>query len=115
MDLHVWEYHVFLRCSWWYGEYINQNREQISAHRSMCGLMINVDKRSADIGQNLYLVLELLTKVMSLPQWGICVHDNVDFDKIVLDPSQEPLSIKIALINVLVRSDRHSEVKCEQV
>jgi hypothetical protein len=49
------------------------------------GFIIHVHKCALDVWQNLDLILELLTEIVCLPERGIPVHDNVDFDKVVLE------------------------------
>ena len=46
--------------------------------------MVNVNKGPVDTRQDFNLVLELLAQVMSFPQRGVCVHDNIDFNKVIL-------------------------------
>ena len=56
----------------------------IATHRCMSPFMVDVDKSSFYIGKVLYLVLQLLADVVCLPEWGIAVHHDVDFHKVIL-------------------------------
>lgn len=47
-------------------------------------LMIDMNECPFDIWQYFNLVLQLLTDVVSFPQWRIGVHDDVNFDVIFL-------------------------------
>jgi len=47
-------------------------------------LMVDMDESSFYIGKNLYFVLQFLADVVCLPKWGIAVHHDVNFYKIIL-------------------------------
>ena len=55
--------------------FLHLDREQLpameaeceKAYGCMCGLVINVDERASDIGQNLYLILQALAEIVRLP------------------------------------------------
>jgi hypothetical protein len=46
--------------------------------------MINMHKCTLHVGKDLYLVLQLLAKVVGFPERGIGLHHDVDFHKIIL-------------------------------
>ena len=52
-------------------------------HRDMRCFMVHVYECSLDIRQYLDPILELLTKVMSLPKWSVCVHHHIYLDEVV--------------------------------
>lgn len=47
-------------------------------------LMIDMNECPLDIWQHFNLVLQLLTDIVSFPQWCIGVHDDINFDVILL-------------------------------
>jgi hypothetical protein len=51
--------------------------------RTVSSLMIDVDERALDVWQDFNLVLQLLADIVRLPQRGVPVHDDVNFNKIV--------------------------------
>jgi hypothetical protein len=51
--------------------------------RTVGGLMIDVHERTLDVRQDLYFVLQLLADIVRLPQRGVPVHDDVNFNKVV--------------------------------
>ena len=50
----------------------------------MCRLVVDMHERSAHIRQDLDLVLQLLTQVVSFPERSAGVHDDVYLDVIIL-------------------------------
>jgi len=56
-------------------------------HRDMSPFMVDMDKSSFHIGKNLYLVLQFLADVVCLPEWGVAVHYDVNFHKVILQGS----------------------------
>ena len=50
-------------------------------------LVVDVHKRTADVGQDLDLVLQLLADVVRPPERRVRVHDDVDLDVVVLEHS----------------------------
>lgn len=51
----------------------------------ICVLVIDMDECSSHIRENFDLILELLADIADLPQWRTtCVHDNINFYKIIL-------------------------------
>ena len=67
-------------------------RDRIVAHRGMGSLVIDMHKRALHVGEYLDLVLQLLADVMRFPQRCVCIHDDVDLDKIVLSQCQQFVS-----------------------
>ena len=49
-------------------------------------LVVDVHKGTADVGQDLDLVLQLLAQVVRLPERRVRVHHDVDLDVVVLQP-----------------------------
>lgn len=59
-------------------------RSESPTYWCMSSLVIDVHKRSFDVGQYLDFVLELLADIMRFPQRRASIHDYVDLDKVVL-------------------------------
>lgn len=49
-------------------------------------LVVDVDEGTLDAWERLYFVLELLGKVVRLPQRRVRIHDDVELDEVVLFP-----------------------------
>ena len=55
-----------------------------ATHGHVGCLVVNVDERAFNTWECLDLVLQLLGKVVRLPQGRICTHDDVKLDEVVL-------------------------------
>ena len=62
---------------------ITGKRNEGDTYGRMGRLVVNMYKCTADIRQDLYLVLETLAEVVSLPERRVRVHHDVYFDEIV--------------------------------
>jgi hypothetical protein len=58
--------------------------KRIAIYRCMSPFMVDMDKSSFYIREILYLVLQFLADVVCFPEWGIAVHHDVDFHKVIL-------------------------------
>jgi len=54
-----------------------------NTHRSVLGLVVDVHERSCDTWECFEFVLQSLADVVRLPQGGLRVHDNIDFNKVI--------------------------------
>ena len=82
----------------------------------MCGLVINVDERAADIGQDLYLILQALAEVVRLPEWRVRVHHDIDLDVVVLFRCQACALRRLKRVHIPVRSaiDLRQRLTCHE-
>lgn len=51
----------------------------------MTSLMVNMNKGPLDVRQDLYFILQLLTEIVRSPQGRVGIHNNIHFDKIILE------------------------------
>src|SRR6267142_683535 len=73
---------MFSMLLWGIGERYGLNHQ--NADRYMRCLMVDMDECSSNIRQHLYLILQLLTDIMCLPQRRVCIHHDIDFHEIIL-------------------------------
>jgi hypothetical protein len=53
------------------------------AYRGVGRFVIHVNECTLNVWKNFNRVLELLADIMRFPQRGVCVHNNVDLNKVV--------------------------------
>ena len=83
--------------------FLHLDREQLPAREAecekayggMCGLVIDVDERAPDVGQDLYLILQALAEIVRLPEGRVRVHHDIDLDVVVLFNGQAWPAAKI--------------------
>ena len=51
----------------------------------MTSLVVNMNKGPFDIRKVLYFILQLLTEIVRFPQRRVSIHDDIHFDKIILE------------------------------
>lgn len=78
-------------CSWGANNgSVRSGRRPRAAARGTYGrvgrLVVDVDEGTLDAWERLYFVLELLGKVVRLPQRRVRIHDDVELDEVVLFP-----------------------------
>ena len=67
--------------------------------------MVNVNKGPVDTRQDFNLVLKLLAQVMSFPQRGVCVHDDIDFNKVILKRTHQYKFIECLTPRIVTRTE----------
>lgn len=54
-----------------------------NAYRAVFSLVVDVHERSCDTGERFELILQRLADVVRLPQRGLCVHNNINFNEVI--------------------------------
>ena len=80
----------------------------MATYRCVSPFMVDMDKSSFYIGKNLYLVLQLLADVVCLPEWGIAVHHDINFHKVIL---QSRVRLASIISRRLIYTQVHSAAK----
>lgn len=83
-----------------------QTRRQLgkSAYGCMRRLVIYMNECPTDVWQDLDLVLQFLTQIVSLPQRRVCIHDNVNLDVVILSHGIKSSEQARGLVYVQVHS-----------
>ncbi len=79
-----------------------------NAYWSVLGLVVDVHERSRDTGERFELILQRLADVVRLPQGGLCVHDNINFNEVIRSALRRECKVSCHAFkrpsNVLIRA-----------